>query len=131
MRPIIAIFAAFLATNSQVAHAENVAISPLALVGTWTASDTKPNLGVFITNVTLTQSMKFSGSVSRDGKSVWNYSGTWELDGTRLTWHYENSSRPLSDLAKNDIDDIALVDGKQLVLVSRLSGLQHVFSRAK
>ena len=84
MRLVIAIVATLLAASSEVAYAESVAISPLALVGTWTASDTKPN-GVFTTNVTLTQNMKFSGSVSRQGKSIWDYSGTWELDGSKLT----------------------------------------------
>lgn len=115
--------------QTLVADAEGLAVSPLALVGTWTASDTKPSVGVFTTTMTLTQSMRFSGSVALEGTPFMDYSGTWELDGARLTWHYEGSSRPLP--VKTDIDDIVRVDPEQLVLVSRLSGLQHVFTRTK
>jgi hypothetical protein len=79
--------------------------------------------------MTLTQSMKFSGSITLEGKPFMDYSGTWELEGTKLTWHYEVSARPLPAIA--DVDDIVRVDPKQLILVSRLTGLRHVFTRTK
>ena len=131
MRRVLAIVTALLFAQAPVATAEESAFSPLALVGTWTASDTKPNVGVFTTTMMLTQNMKFAGSITLEGKPFMDYSGTWELDGAKLTWHYEKSSRPLPEAAKTDIDDIVRVEPDQLVLVSRLTGLQHVFTRKR
>jgi hypothetical protein len=131
MRGALAIVTALLLAHVSVANAEEPAFSPLALVGTWTSSDTKPNVGVFTTTMMLTQNMKFSGSMTLEGKPFMDYSGTWELDGAKLTWHYERSSRPLPEAAKMDVDDIVRVDPDQLVLVSRLTGLQHVLTRKR
>ena len=83
------------------------------------------------TELILTPNMKFSGSSSVEGHSFWTFSGTWEIKDDEVTWHYENSSRPLPESAKDDVDRIVSVDSATLVLISKLSGKQHTYSRAK
>jgi hypothetical protein len=90
-----------------------------------------PNGVVMATELVLTQDLKFSGSATAQGKEFWTYSGTWDVKGTELTWRYENSSRPLPESAKTDIDTIVSVDAEKLVLASRLSGNQNVYLRAR
>ena len=102
-----------------------------SLVGKWSVSAPMPNGGTLTTELMLTPNMKFSGSSSVDGRSFWTFSGTWEVKGDEVTWHYENSSRPLPESAKDDVDRIVSVDGATLVLISKLSGKQHIYSRAK
>jgi hypothetical protein len=102
-----------------------------SLVGKWAVSAPMPNGGTLTTELMLTPNMKFSGSSSVDGRSFWSFSGTWEVKGDEVTWHYENSSRPLPESAKDDVDRIVSVDGATLVLISKLSGKQHTYSRAK
>ncbi len=90
-----------------------------------------PNGSTMLVELALTQNSKFTGSSAIDGKVFWTYSGTWEVKGDQLIWHYENSSRPLPETAKADTDDIVVLDAKKMVLVSRLSGKQNVFLRIK
>jgi hypothetical protein len=90
-----------------------------------------PNGSTMVVNLTLTQNLKFTGSSAIDGKVFWTYSGTWEVRGGQVIWHYENSSRPLPESAKADTDDIVAVDAEKMVLVSRLNGKQNVFLRIK
>ena len=87
--------------------------------------------GTVTTELTLMPNMKFSGSSSVEGRSFWTFSGTWEVNGDELTWHYENSSRPLPEAAKKDVDRIVSADDVSLVLISKLNGKQHVYSRSK
>ena len=102
-----------------------------SLVGKWSVSAPMPNGGTMTTELILTPNMKFSGSSSVEGHSFWTFSGTWEIKDDEVTWHYENSSRPLPESAKDDVDRIVSVDSATLVLISKLSGKQHTYSRAK
>jgi hypothetical protein len=102
-----------------------------SLVGKWALSAPMANGGTLTTELMLMPNMKFSGLSSVDGRSFWTFSGTWEVKGDEVTWHYENSSRPLPESAKDDVDRIVSVDGATLVLISKLSGKQHTYSRAK
>ena len=83
------------------------------------------------TELTLTPNMKFSGSSSAEGRVFWTFSGTWEVKGDEVIWHYEASSRPLPDSAKIDSDRIVSVDRATLVLTSNISGREHVYTRVK
>ncbi len=109
--------------------AEDVAINPLSLVGTWVGTETKANAGEFTTYITLTQSAKFSGTVAFQGRVILQYSGRWELKGNRITWFYDTMIPPLPDALKIDTDAIVVVDTQKLVLVSLVTGLLHEFSR--
>jgi hypothetical protein len=115
----------------QLSYAQGQSISATSLVGKWSASEKMANGATMSTSLTLTQNMKFSGVATVQGTEVWNYSGTWEVNGNQLIWHYQNSSPPLPESAKTDVDDIASVDATKLVLVSHLSGKQHEFARTK
>ena len=128
----ILLFGLFLSASApQLSYAQDQPVSAISLVGKWSASEKMAN-GVTMSNsLMLTQNMKFSGVATVQGAEFWNYSGTWELKGNQLIWHYENSSRPLPESAKIDVDDIVSVDASKLVLVSKLSGKQHEFTRSK
>ena len=119
------------ASALPLSYAQGQPVSAISLVGTWSASAKMANGSTMGTSLTLTQNMKFSGVATIQGAEFWNYSGTWELKGNQLIWHYENSSRPLPESAKTDVDDIVSVDASKLVLVSNLSGRQHEFTRSK
>ena len=113
------------------AGADPSSISPLALVGKWQVSEKMPNGQVWSTHLELTQAMKFKGTATIEGKRFWDYAGTWQVDGRRITWHYESSSRPLTEAAKTDVDDIVSVDAHSLVLLSQASGKRHTFVRGE
>jgi hypothetical protein len=131
MRYILIATIVCIATHFQPAYAQGQAISPLSLVGKWSASESLANGAVVRTDLNLTQTLKFSGTATVQGKEVWWYSGSWEVREGQLVWHYENSSRPLPESAKTDIDNIVSVDAGKLVLASHLSGKQHVYLRKR
>jgi hypothetical protein len=110
-------------------YAEEAMVNPLALVGSWVAIDTKPNVGDFTTNMTLTQNSQFSGTVTFQGRVIMQYSGRWELQGSKITWRYETVTPKLPPELMVDTDNILSVDSTTLVLVSQLTGLRHEFSR--
>jgi hypothetical protein len=115
--------------HSTYVHGQPV--SAPSLIGAWSVSEKMPNGPTVSTSVVLTNNMKFNGVATVQGTEFWKYSGTWELNGNQLIWHYENSSRPLPESAKTDIDDVVSVDATKLVLLSHASGKQHEFLRAK
>jgi hypothetical protein len=131
MRFAVLVMLACLATSVQPSYAQSGDVSPRLLIGKWSASATMPNGAVMATDLALTQDMKFNGSATVQGKEFWTYSGTWEVKGSQLIWHYENSSQPLPESAKTDIDDIVAVDAEKLVLASKLTGKQSVYLRAR
>src|SRR6476659_10033570 len=53
------------------------AISPLSLVGKWSASEQRADVTVVKTDLTLTQTLRFSGTATVQGKEFWSYSGSW------------------------------------------------------
>lgn len=112
------------------AYAQSQSIPAPSLVGLWSASEQIPNGPMMSTSVTLTADMQFKGEATIQGKVFWTYSGTWQVAGRQLTWHYEISSKPLPESAKTDIDDIKSVDATRLVLISRTRGKEHEFKRA-
>ncbi|MCU0939442.1 MAG: hypothetical protein MUC86_09930 [Burkholderiaceae bacterium] len=115
------------APSSSSAHV----LSPLALVGRWQAADDHPTLGRVTTRLTIAQTLRFSGEAARGGEVFWRFAGTLELAGRSLTWRYEDSSLPLNDAARTDIDDVLAADTERLVLRSRLSGKERVFTRVR
>ena len=131
MRIVAARVFAGLILGAWCVGAQTGDVTAFSLVGKWSISGPMPNGGTMTTELTLTPNMKFSGSSSVEGRSFWTFSGTWEVKGDEVIWHYENSSRPLPESAKVDADRIVSVDGATLVLISKLSGRQHAYSRAK
>jgi hypothetical protein len=106
-------------------------VSPLALVGSWTATEMHPS-GVSITTVVkLSQNMKFSGLATVDSKPYMNFSGTWSVDGNTLKWRYEASSNPSIFAGFTDSDEITSVGPSELTLVSALSGKKRTYTKNK
>jgi hypothetical protein len=130
-RLALALVLVWLVLGSQPSHAEATPISPIALVGKWSGSEKMPDGNTVVVQLAFTQSQKFTGSSAVNGKIFWTYSGTWEVNGNQLTWHYEESSRALPESAKMDVDEIVALDAEKLVLLSRLNGKQSTFLRAK
>ncbi len=128
MRRLLLAWFLGVSTLSAVGYAQEP-ISAISLVGKWSASAKLANGATMNTTLILAQNMKFSGVATIQGAEFWNFSGTWELKGNQLIWHYANSSRPLPESAKTDIDDVVSVDASKLVLVSHLSGKQNEFVR--
>jgi hypothetical protein len=83
------------------------------------------------TRLTIAQTLRFSGEAARGGEVFWRFAGRVELAGRSLTWRYEDSSLPLNDAARTDIDDVLAADAERLVLRSRLSGKERVFTRVR
>lgn len=121
--------------TSVIVNAQTVGTinSPLALVGVWTATAPFRDGASMTTRFTLTQSQKFFGSAAVDGKPVWTFSGRWELRSENatdvLTWTYEQSVPELPGGSKIDRDDVIAVDAAKMILRSRLSGKDNVFTR--
>jgi hypothetical protein len=131
MRIVAATVFSGLVLGAWCVGAQTGAVSAFSLVGKWSVSAPMPNGGTMTTELTLAPNMTFSGSSSAEGRSFWTFSGTWEIKGDEVIWHYETSSRPLPESAKIDADRIVSVDGATLVLISKLSGKQYAYSRAK
>jgi len=131
MRIVAATVLSGLILGAWCVGAQTADVTAFSLVGKWSVSAPMQNGGTMTTELILTPNMKFSGSSSVEGRSFWTFSGTWEVKGDEVIWHYENSSRPLPESAKVDADRIVSVDGATLVLISKLSGRQHAYSRAK
>ena len=127
----IALFVSLLWLSATLSPGHAQAFSPVSLVGKWTASEKMSNGTTMTTQLTLTQSMKFTGVATLDGREYWTFAGTWEVDGSKLVLHYETSSRPLPESAKADVDDIVSIGAEKLVVVSRLGGKQHEFTRLR
>jgi hypothetical protein len=102
-----------------------------ALVGKWFGTATRPNGPMLATTFELKGDATFQGTVNANGTPFWVFGGTWECKGGRLTWTYQESSRPLSDAAKVDTDEIVSVDTERLVLRSTSSGQDRSFMRTK
>jgi hypothetical protein len=102
-----------------------------ALVGQWSGTATRPNGPMLATTFELKGDATFQGTVNVNGTPFWAFGGTWECKGGQLTWKYQGSSRPLSDAAKVDTDEIVSVDNERLVLRSGSSGQDRLFMRTK
>jgi hypothetical protein len=117
----------------SVAQGSREPVSALALVGTWTTTAPMRDGKFMTTRVTLTQSLKFYGSATVDGATVWTFSGRWALqpgrEGAVLTWNYEQSVPELAAESTADRDDVISVSAKKLTLRSRRDGREQVFSR--
>ena len=124
------VFSGFI-LGAWCASAPTAEVTAFSLVGKWAVSAPAQNGQTMTTELTLMPNLRFSGSSSVEGRSFWTFSGTWEVKGDEVIWHYENSSLPLPESAKVDTDQIVSVDGETLVLISKLNGKQYAYSRAK
>ena len=83
------------------------------IIGNWEANER----GV-TAKVTLSENGKFSGVLYKNNKVTWIYSGSWNLNGDKLTWYYEESTPPLQPEMKNkpDVNQVLSFHDNNLVL---------------
>jgi hypothetical protein len=101
------------------------------LLGKWAGSETNARGDTATATFELRPDATFSGVAEMNHKPLMSYSGTWVLNGNLLVWTYTKSSVPMPEAAKVDTDEIASVEKNNLVLVSKLSGKKHLFSRVE
>lgn len=126
MRRLLAV--ATLACILTSAYAQSQ-VSPMSLVGRWSMSASHPSGATLITHVILTQNLRFFGSSTADGKTFFEFAGTWSVSGNTLVWRYETSSGVFPAPGTTDTDEIVSVDATKLVLRSALSGKQNEYIR--
>ena len=100
--------------NCAIAQSQ---ISPMSLVGRWSASTNHPSGATMVTHVVFTQNMHFFGSST--------------VDGNTLARHYETSSELTPAPGTTGTDEIISVDASKLVLRSSPSGKQYEYLRAR
>jgi len=105
--------------------------APIAFVGKWAATVKNSNGATVVDHVVLNQNMTFDGRLTVNGKLAWKYSGTWSITRSLFVWHYEVSSRPMTESERVDTDEIVSVDDSKLVLLSKLSGKQFEYVRER
>ena len=113
--------------SSAVAQSD---ISPVALVGKWSASAKHPSGVNIVSRVVFTQAMKFSGATTVDDKPLMEFTGTWALSGTTLIWRYETSTNTALTPGTIDTDEVVSAGDSKLVLRSKLTGKQNVNIRS-
>ena len=127
VRALCSLILAFV-LNAAVAQTQ---ISPMALVGRWSASATNSSGVTIVTDVVFTQNMHFFASSTLDGKTFLDLGGTWSVSGNTLAWRYMTNSGSAPAPGTTDTDEIVSVDASKLVLRSSLSGKQHEYIRMR
>jgi hypothetical protein len=128
MRAIaVSLVLAFLALSAPAQES----ISPIALVGKWTASARHPIGATIESAVVLSLNMRFSGTSTADGRQLMSTTGTWSLTGRTLKWTYETSTTSVPAPGFIDEDEVVAVTPDKLVLRSKLTGKQHEFVRGR
>ena len=106
-------------------------ISPMSLVGRWSASAVDPSGAAMVTHLVFTQNMHFFASSTVDGKTFLDFEGTWSVSGNTLAWRYKTSSGSTPVPETTDTDEIVSIDASKLVLRSSLSGKLQEYIRMR
>ena len=96
------------------------------LAGTWWFKD-EDHETVF----TLSPDGKFSGSIRKQDKIFWHYSGMWTVAGDRLVWIYGKNTPERVTPGTKDDDEIIVVDDHDLILQEGKTGEMSRFWRSK
>lgn len=124
----------FLTTLLLTVTSANAAVNPERapdIIGTWTKAQALPDGRTMSARISFVRDNTFNGVVSIGQHPYWTYAGKWQIEGRALTYHYQQSSVPLGEADKTDVDDIVSVGGSSLVVRSRKTGAEHIFLRAE
>jgi len=121
----------WLLTLSTGAADELLTIDPQQLYGSWMAVEQVPDEGSVETRFAINRDATFSGTLAVNGVQVWSYSGTWSLQGNRITWHYTASSLALLAEDRAEVDELLAVDGTVLRYRSGRRGSTHTLHRVE
>lgn len=134
MNQIATLLYALLTALSLSVTSASAAVNPERapdIIGTWTKAQALPDGRTMSARISFVRDNTFSGVVSIGQHPYWTYTGKWQIEGRALTYHYQQSSLPLGEADKTDVDDIVSVGGSSLVLRSRKTGAEHIFLRAE
>lgn len=115
----------------RAALSDTVVITPETLVGKWQATENHPERGIIDTVFMINADATFSGSLSINNEPVWNYSGTWKLEGNRITWEYLKSNLVLLQEDKAETDEILSATDEALTYRSGRRGTVNTLHRIK
>ena len=131
-RPLLKLFLAlFLYTACPGSYADSATISPAAIIGEWHTTENHPEKGNIDTRFVINADETFSGSMTINNVPAWQYSGTWTLEGNRITWVYVESNIILLQEDMADIDEIISVTDESLTYRSLRSGVENTLQRVK
>ena len=122
---------AALCTVYRAALSDTVVITPEIIVGEWQATEDHPERGIIDTVFMINADATFSGSLSINNEPVWNYSGTWKLEGNRITWEYLKSNLVLLQEDKAETDEILSVTDETLTYRSVRRGTANTLHRIR
>ena len=125
------ILALLLYTACTGTYADSATISPEAIVGEWHAAENHPKRGNIDTRFVINTDETFSGSMTINNVPAWQYSGTWTLEGNRITWVYVESNIILLQEDMADTDEILSVTDESLTYRSLRRGEESTLLRVK
>jgi len=100
------------------------------LLGSWVASIPYGKEATLTTQLTFEDDTKFSGFATVNNMMVWQFSGTWNIDGNRVTYNYVKSTLDLK--GKNtDSDIITSISDSKFTYSSTKSGKTGSYERVK
>ncbi len=121
------IFVALLACGSLLpVHAAGVDLIP----GLWTSSSRSPAGQEILNSVEFKADNSFSGQARVGDTVFFTYRGTWSLDDDRFVWQYIDTTPDLPRAARVVTDQVVLLNGATLILLSKQSGNQRTFTKA-
>ena len=120
-----------LCTVGRTVPSEPVPVTPGAIVGKWHATENHPERGNIDTVFEINADRTFSGSLSINNETVWNYSGDWKLKGSRITWEYRQSNLVLLQEDKAETDEILSVTDETLTYRSVRRGTENTLHRIR
>ncbi|MGA0570433.1 hypothetical protein ACO2Q9_06895 [Variovorax sp. VNK109] len=101
------------------------------LPGEWAGSATARSGELRDTDLTYRADGTFNGETAPKDDKVLTYSGTWKLDGNRLTHNYTQISGQLPERLRLATVEVAAIDKTSLTFRSPQSGKEWVFVRTE
>jgi len=112
--------------------ADTAVVDTSKLIGTWQVNESHPVQGDIDTVFIINNDRTFSGNMAINDETVWTYGGTWNLQGSSITWHYTRSSLILLDAHRTETGEILTLSDDTLTYrsgshstVRTLQRLQH------
>jgi len=125
------LLATILFTAGTAAFPEPVVVNTEEIIGHWYGSEQHPESGNIETDFTINADNTFSGAMTINNTPVWQYSGTWSLQGNQVTWVYLESNLILFQEDREEIDVILSVTDDALAYRSLRRGKESILQRVK
>jgi hypothetical protein len=71
----------------------------------------------------------FSGQARVGDTVFFSYRGTWSLEDDRFVWNYLESTPELPPASRIVTDQVVLLNGATMILLSKQSGNQRTFTK--